>query len=71
MLCFRRFPSLFTKERDADRAERDVTDAVRAWFMKTGSAKNPGKGYRGNPHGIRVRLKDYFVDGFIGLSHLR
>jgi ribonuclease R len=58
-------------ERLADDAERDVVNAMRAWFMKD----KVGDEFRGrivsiNSHGMRVRLKDYYVDGFLRVSFM-
>lgn len=58
-------------ERTAERAERESVDSLRAWFMK----EKVGEEFHGliedvRPGGIRVRLKDFFVDGFIPVSGL-
>jgi len=58
-------------ERTADRAERESVDSLRAWFMK----EKIGEEFDGliedvRAGGIRVRLKKYFVDGFIPVSAL-
>lgn len=58
-------------ERLADEAEREVIDAMRVWFMKD----KAGEEYAGRitgitPNGLRVRLRDFYVDGFIRLSYM-
>ncbi|MEK6673017.1 MAG: VacB/RNase II family 3'-5' exoribonuclease, partial [Nitrospirota bacterium] len=58
-------------ERMADEAEREVIGAMRVWFMKD----KTGEEYTGRitgvtPYGLRVRLKDFYVDGFIHLSYM-
>jgi len=58
-------------ERLADRAERTALDAMRAWFMKD----KVGEGHKGmvtsvTPCGLKVRLKDYFIEGFIHVSFM-
>jgi ribonuclease R len=58
-------------ERLADRAERTALDAMRAWFIKD----KVGEGYKGTvtsvtPYGLKVRLKDYFIEGFIHVSFM-
>ncbi|HET6516187.1 MAG TPA: ribonuclease R [Thermodesulfovibrionales bacterium] len=58
-------------ERLSDDAEREVISAMRVWFMKD----KVGEEYEGRitgvtPYGLRVRLKDFYVEGFIHLSYL-
>lgn len=58
-------------ERLADEAERTVIDAMRVWFMKD----KIGDEFTGNiisitPYGIRVRLKDFYVEGFLHVSFM-
>ena len=58
-------------ERLADEAEREVMDAMRVWFMKD----KVGEEFDGmlvgvTPYGLRVRLKDFYVDGFIHVSYM-
>lgn len=58
-------------ERLADDAERKVIDAMRVWFMKD----KLGEEYEGRvvsitPHGLKVRLTDFYVEGFIRVSFL-
>ncbi|MEW6001482.1 MAG: ribonuclease R [Nitrospirota bacterium] len=58
-------------ERIADEAEREVLDAMRVWFMKD----KVGEEYEGKivgiaPYGLRVRLKDFYIEGFIHVSYM-
>lgn len=58
-------------ERLSDEAEREVIDAMRVWFMKD----KVGDEYAGTvtgvtPYGLRVRLKDFYVEGFIHVSYM-
>lgn len=58
-------------ERLADDAERKVIDAMRVWFMKD----KVGEEYAGRvvsvtPHGLKVRLTDFYIEGFIHVSFL-
>lgn len=58
-------------ERLADEAERKVIAAMRAWFMK----EKVGEEFEGTivgvtPYGLKVRLKDFYVDGFIHVSYM-
>lgn len=58
-------------ERRADDAEREVLDAMRVWFMKD----RVGEEYEGmvvgvSPYGLRLRLKDFYVEGFIHVSYM-
>jgi ribonuclease R len=58
-------------ERLADDAERKVVAAMRVWFMKD----KVGEEFDGRitgitPYGVRVRLKDFYVEGFIHVSYM-
>jgi ribonuclease R len=58
-------------ERMADEAEREIINAMRVWFMKD----KVGEEYQGiisdiNPHGLKVQLKEFFVEGFLPLSFM-
>jgi len=58
-------------ERTADEVERDIVNAMKVWFMKD----KVGDEYRGlvtnmNPHGLKIQLKDFFVEGFLHVSSL-
>ncbi len=58
-------------ERLADDAERAVVAAMRAWFMKSKVGEEFGARIVGvTPQGIKVRLKDFYVDGFLHVSYL-
>jgi ribonuclease R len=56
-------------ERVADEAEREVIRAMRAWFMKD----KVGEEYEGfiadiTPYGLKIQLKDFFIEGFLHVS---
>lgn len=58
-------------ERLAEEAEREVIDAMRAWFMKD----RVGEEYIGKvvgitPFGLRIRLRDFYVEGFLHVSYM-
>jgi ribonuclease R len=58
-------------ERTADEAEREIVSALRTWFMKD----KVGNEYRGivtniNSQGLKVRLHDIFVEGFVHVSSM-
>jgi ribonuclease R len=58
-------------ERAADDAENAVLRAMRAWFMKD----RVGESFEGrivgiSPYGIRVRLHEYYVEGFLHVSYM-
>lgn len=58
-------------ERLADEAEREVIDAMRTWFMKDRVGEEfDAKIVSVTPYGLRVRLKDFFVEGFIHVSYM-
>jgi ribonuclease R len=59
------------RERLADQAEHEAVNAMRVWFMED----KIGEVYDGEvvgvtPHGLQVRLRDFFVEGFIHVSSL-
>jgi ribonuclease R len=56
-------------ERAADEAERAVMKALKAWFMrdKTGDVMS-GVIIGVTSYGLRVRLRDYYVEGFLHVS---
>ncbi len=58
-------------ERTADQAEREIVNAMRVWFMKD-KVGNEYKGIVTNitSHGLKIRLKDFFVEGFLNVSSL-
>ena len=58
-------------ERTADEAEREIINAMRIWFMKD----KVGDEYEGTvthitPHGLKVQLKDFFIEGFLHVSSM-
>jgi len=59
------------RERMADEVEREVINAMRVWFMKD----KVGDEYDGiitsiSPHGLRVQLMDFFVEGSVHVSSM-
>lgn len=58
-------------ERLADDAEREVLDAMRVWLMKDKvGIEYEARVVNVTPHGFKIRLHDFYVDGFIHLSWL-
>ena len=58
-------------ERSADEAEKVVIRAMRVWFMKDKVGEEfKGKVVGVSPYGLRVRLNDFYVEGFLNLSSL-
>jgi ribonuclease R len=58
-------------ERLADEAEKVVIKAMRVWFMKDRVGDEFGGKVVGvTPYGLRVRLDDFYVEGFLALSSL-
>lgn len=58
-------------ERQADEAERAVLNAMRAWFMKDKVGDNfEGKVISVTPYGLKIRLNDYYVEGFLHVSYM-
>lgn len=58
-------------ERLAEDAEREVVDAMRVWFMR----EKVGEEYDGKiigitPYGLRIRLRDFYIDGFLHVSYM-
>jgi ribonuclease R len=59
------------RERTADESERQVTDAMRAWFMKDKVGDEFEARVVGiTPYGIRIRLNDYYIDGTVRVSYM-
>jgi len=59
------------RERLAEDAERESLDMFRVWFMKDKvGGEFEGKVVRVMPHGITVRLADFFVEGLLRVSSL-
>ncbi len=58
-------------ERLSDDAEREVVNAMRAWFMKDKVGEEFGGRVVGvTPFGLRVRLSEFYVEGFIHVSYM-
>ena len=58
-------------ERVAESAERVVIRAMRIWFMKDKVGEEfEAKVVGVSPYGLRVRLNDFYVEGFINLSSM-
>ncbi|MEW6586045.1 MAG: ribonuclease R [Nitrospirota bacterium] len=58
-------------ERLADKAEREVVDAMRVWFMKDKVGEEFEAKVTGiTPYGLRIRLKDFFIEGFLHVSYM-
>jgi len=58
-------------ERIADEVERDIVSVMRVWFMK----EKMGEEFSGiisglSSHGMKIQLKEYFVECFLPLSSL-
>ncbi|MGE5894134.1 MAG: ribonuclease R [bacterium] len=58
-------------ERIADEAEREVIDAMRAWFMKGRVGDQFGARIVGiTPYGMKLRLKEFYIEGFLRVSSM-
>ena len=58
-------------ERLSDDAERAVVNAMRVWFMKDKVGEVfEGKIVGVTPYGLRVRLSDFYVEGFLHVSYM-
>ncbi len=58
-------------ERLSDEAEREVVNAMRAWFMKDKVGEEfAGRIVGVTPFGLRVRLAEFYVEGFIHVSYM-
>ena len=58
-------------ERQSEKAERAVLDAMRVWFMKDKTGEEfEGKVVSVTPFGLKVRLKDYYVESFLHVSYM-
>ena len=58
-------------ERLADKAEREVVNAMRVWFMRDKLGEEfSGSIVRVSPYGVKVRLKDFFVEGILHVSFM-
>ncbi|MEW6570291.1 MAG: ribonuclease R [Nitrospirota bacterium] len=59
------------RERLADKAEMEAVDAMRVWFIKD----KVGEEFEARvvnimPYGLKARLKDYFIEGFLHVSFM-
>ncbi|MFA4829045.1 MAG: ribonuclease R [Thermodesulfovibrionales bacterium] len=58
-------------ERLSDEAEKEVINAMRVWFMKDKVGEEfEGRVVNITPYGLKIRLKDFYVDGFVHVSYL-
>ncbi len=58
-------------ERLADTAENEVINAMRVWFMKDKVGDEfEGKVVNVRPYGLKIRLKDFYVEGFLHISYM-
>ncbi|MBM4128809.1 MAG: ribonuclease R [Nitrospira sp.] len=58
-------------ERQSEEAERAVLDAMRVWFMKDKVGEEfEGKVVSVTPFGLKIRLRDYYVEGFLHVSYI-
>jgi len=58
-------------ERLADQAERNVLNAMRVWYMKNKVGEVfEGKVVAVTSFGLKVRLKDVYVEGFLHVSYM-
>ncbi len=58
-------------ERQSDEAERAVLDAMKAWFMKDKTGEEfDGMVISVAPYGLKIRLKNYYVEGFLHVSYM-
>lgn len=58
-------------ERRADEVERDAIQIMRVWFMKDKIGEEfLGRVTMVTPEGLRVRLEEYYIEGFLPVSHM-
>jgi len=58
-------------ERLAADAEKEVINAMRVWFMKDKTGEEfPGRVVNVTPYGLKIRLKDFYVEGFLHVSYM-
>ncbi|MBI5205573.1 MAG: ribonuclease R [Nitrospirae bacterium] len=58
-------------ERLSDEAEKEVINAMRVWFMKDKVGEEfEGRVVNITPYGLKIRLRDFYVDGFVHVSYL-
>lgn len=58
-------------ERLSGEAENEVLNAMRVWFMKDKVGDEfEGKVVNVTPYGLKIRLKDFYVEGFLHVSYM-
>ena len=58
-------------ERLSDEAEKEVINAMRVWFMKDKAGEEfEGRVVNVTPYGLKIRLKDFYVEGFLHVSYM-
>ena len=58
-------------ERQSDAAERAVLNSMRVWFMKDKAGEEfEGTVVSVTPYGLKILLKDYYVEGFLHVSYM-
>ncbi len=58
-------------ERQSEEAERAVLEAMRVWFMKDkAGGEFEGRVVSVTPFGLKIRLKEYYVEGFLHVSYM-
>lgn len=58
-------------ERKADDVEREAIQIMRVWFMKEKVGEEfDGKVTMVTPEGLRVRLEEYYIEGFLPISYM-
>jgi ribonuclease R len=58
-------------ERVAEKAETEVINGMRAWFMKDKAGEEfDAKVVNVTPYGVKVRLREFYVEGFLHVSHM-
>ncbi|MBU4319926.1 MAG: ribonuclease R [Thermodesulfovibrionales bacterium] len=59
------------RERLSSEAENEVLNAMRVWFMKDKVGDEfEGKVVNVTPYGLKIRLKDFYVEGFLHVSYM-
>lgn len=59
------------RERHAEQAENEGVEAMRAWFMRDKVGEEFDARVVGiTPYGMKVRLKEFYVEGFLHVSYL-
>ncbi|TAL26237.1 MAG: ribonuclease R, partial [Nitrospirae bacterium] len=58
-------------ERLSNEAEKEVINAMRVWFMKDKvGGEFEGRVVNVTPYGLKIRLKDFYVEGFAHVSYM-